>query len=226
MNRRQLIAASAIAFAAAAPAIAAEAGGLPKRDKVRVAFMLGLGANVIDTAGPWETFQDAMWMEGSNMIHPFSLMTVGPTMNPVPMTGGLVVQPHYSIDNAPQPHVIVVPAHGGTDATRAWIKAAGEKADIVMSVCTGAFQLARAGMLDGLPATTHHEFFDNFAKEFPKVKLQRGPRFVDNGHIATAGGLTSGIDLALHVVGRYCGKPIADQTARYMEHVRDTQFRA
>jgi transcriptional regulator GlxA family with amidase domain len=225
MNRRELLAASAVAFAAA-PAIAADAGALPRREKVRVAFMLGLGANVIDTAGPWETFQDVMLMEGSNMNHPFSLMTVGPTMSPVAMTGGLIVQPHYSIDNAPQPNVIVVPAHGGTDATRAWIKAAGEKADVVMSVCTGAFQLARAGMLDGMPATTHHEYFDDFARQFPKVSLQRGPRFVDNGRIATAGGLTSGIDLALHVVGRYYGKPIADQTARYMEHVRDTQFRA
>ena len=64
-----------------------------------------------------------------------------------------------------------------------------------MSVCTGAFQLATRGLLKGIPATTHHEFFDSFAKEFPDVELRRGLRFVDSGRIATAGGLTSGIDL-------------------------------
>lgn len=89
-----------------------------------------------------------------------------------------------------------------------------------MSVCTGAFQLARVGLLDGLPATTHHDFWDAFEKEFPKVRLQRGPRFVDNGRVATAGGLTSGIDLALHVVGRYFGEETAARTAAYMEHRR------
>lgn len=87
-----------------------------------------------------------------------------------------------------------------------------------MSVCTGAFQLGRAGLLDGLEATTHHEFWDAFEKQFPKVKLQRGPRFVEHPHVATAGGLTSGIDLALRVVARYFGDPVAQATADYMEY--------
>jgi len=89
-----------------------------------------------------------------------------------------------------------------------------------MSVCTGAFQLAHVGLLDGLPATTHHDFWDEFAKEFPKVDLKRGLRFVDNGRVATAGGLTPGIDMALHIVGRYFGADAATATARYMEHDR------
>ncbi len=84
-----------------------------------------------------------------------------------------------------------------------------------------AYQLARAGLLDGLNATTHHDFWDDFAKEFPKVHLQRGARFVDNGRIATSGGLTSGIDLALHVVARYLGDDAAAATAKYMEHASD-----
>jgi transcriptional regulator GlxA family with amidase domain len=142
------------------------------------------------------------------------------------MTGGLLVKPAYSIDNAPQPNVIVVPAQRSTEASRAWLKAASAKADITMSVCTGAFQLGRLGLLDGLSATTHHDSWDDFAKEFPKVKLERGRRFVDSGRIATAGGLTSGIDLALHVVARYLGPDAATQTARYMEHVRDTKIDA
>ena len=90
-----------------------------------------------------------------------------------------------------------------------------------MSVCTGAFKLAQVGLLAGLPATTHHDFWDRFAREFPDVELRRGLRFVDNGRIATAGGLTSGIDMALHVVARYYGTEVAATTARYMEYTSD-----
>lgn len=214
MDRRQLITASLAV--AAAPTLAA-AAPLPRRRMILVAFMLGDGANVIDTAGPWEAFQDAMPIDGE-MAHPFRLFTVAPTLEPVRMTGGLMVKPHYSIETVPQPHVIVVPAQKSTEGSRAWLKAASEKTDMTMSVCTGAFQLARVGLLDGLRATTHHEFYDSFAKEFPKVKLERTPRFVDEGRVASAGGLTSGIDLALHVIGRYFGPETAEATAHYMEH--------
>ena len=82
-------------------------------------------------------------------------------------------------------------------------------------------QLGRAGLLAGLKATTHHQFWDKFQTEFPDVALQRGLRFVDNGRIATAGGLTSGIDMALHVVARYFGDEVAASTAAYMEHASD-----
>lgn len=215
MDRRQILAAG-IAAAVGTPAVAAPP--LPSRKLIFVAFMLGDNANVIDTAGPWETFQDAMPMVDGKMAHAFRLFTVAPTLEPVQMTGGLVVKPHYSIETAPQPHVIVVPAQRSTEASRAWLKTGSAKADMTMSICTGAFQLGRVGLLDGLRATTHHDFFDDFAREFPKAQLERTPRFVDTGRIATSGGLTSGIDLALHVVGRYFGPETAEATARYMEH--------
>lgn len=85
-------------------------------------------------------------------------------------------------------------------------------------MCTRAFALATAGLLKGRPATTHHLFLDRFAREFPDVRVQRGLRFVESGRIATAGGLTSGIDLALHVVERYFGRDVAQATASYMEY--------
>ena len=87
-----------------------------------------------------------------------------------------------------------------------------------MSICTGAFHLAKAGLLSGKFATTHHEFQDSFAREFPKVKLARGVRYVEHEKVATAGGLTSGIDLALRVVERYHGAEIARATATYLEY--------
>jgi transcriptional regulator GlxA family with amidase domain len=87
-----------------------------------------------------------------------------------------------------------------------------------MSVCTGAFQLGFAGLLKGREATTHHGFYESFAKEFPDVTLRRGLRFVEGPVISTAGGLTSGIDLALRVVERYFGRSVAKTTAEYMEY--------
>jgi transcriptional regulator GlxA family with amidase domain len=87
-----------------------------------------------------------------------------------------------------------------------------------MSVCTGAFILASTGLLDGLSATTHHFFFDQFAQKFPNVTLVRGRRFVDNGKLITAGGLTSGVDAALHVVQRYYGPAVTQRVADYMEY--------
>lgn len=193
-------------------------GDLPQRRRIRVAFLLGENANVIDTAGPWEVFQDTMLR---NHHHPFRLYTVAPTREIVTMTGGLKVQPHYSVTDAPQPQVIVVPAQRTHQASLDWLAKASAGTDVTMSVCTGAFQLARAGLLGGLAATTHHQFWDAFAEEFPDIELRRGLRFVDSGRIATAGGLTSGIDMALHVVRRYFGAAVAEATERYMEHDSD-----
>jgi transcriptional regulator GlxA family with amidase domain len=217
MNRRQVV---ATAMGASVAVFAAGTGMqmLPRRERIRVAFMLGESANVIDTAGPWEVFQDVMVEGGSGHSHPFELFTVAPTEDLLRMTGGLKVKPDYTIENAPAPNVIVVPAHRSTDASRAWLRRASGETDVTMSVCTGAFQLARTGLLKGIPAATHHDFWDAFAKEFPDIELRRGLRFVDSGRIATAGGLTSGIDLALHIVQRYFGESAADATARYMEY--------
>ena len=225
MHRREFIgttlAASVALFgtARAQEGPGATVAPLPKRDRVKVAFMLGDHANVIDTAGPWEVFQDASTPDGDSA--PFDLYTVAPAEGLLEMTGGLRVQPHYTIRNAPAPHVIVVPAHKSTAQSREWLAAASAGTDVTMSVCTGAFQLARAGLLKGVAATTHHHFFESFAKEFPDIELRRGLRFVDSGRIATAGGLTSGIDLALHIVARYFGVETAAATAAYMEYSSD-----
>ena len=181
----------------------------------------GAHANVIDTAGPWEVFQDVQIDALVGTRSSFELFTVGPSEGILTMTGGLKVKPNYSIANAPQPNVIVVPAQRATDETRAWLRTASVKTDVTLSVCTGAFQLARAGLLKSVAATTHHDFWNSFAKEFPAIELRRGLRFVDNGRIATAGGLTSDIDMALHIVARYFGDETAIKTVRYMEYSSD-----
>lgn len=217
INRREVLT-GVVAASFAVFSSAALAQPLPPRKRIKVAFLLGENANVIDTAGPWEVFQDVMVPGGTGHSHPFELYTVAPDRKIVTMTGGLQVKPDYSIEDAPLPHIIVVPAHRSTGASRAWLKRASAETDVTMSVCTGAFQLARVGLLDGLAATTHHGFWDDFAREFPGIELRRGLRFVDSGRVATAGGLTSGIDMALHIAGRYFGAEVAAATARYLEH--------
>jgi transcriptional regulator GlxA family with amidase domain len=186
---------------------------------MKVAFVLTEGANVIDMAGPWEVFQDTM--TGDRMA--FQLFTVGESKSSVAMTGGLRVVPHYTFANAPHADIVVIGAQRGATALPEWLRARTKDSRVVMSVCTGAFKLADAGLLEGKKATTHHEFWDAFAKKFPNVQLERGSRFVQSDDVLfTAGGLTSGIDLALHIVEKFYGPEVADRTAAYMEYRRGT----
>ena len=192
----------------------------PSDRRIRVGVAIAEQATVIDFAGPWEVFQDVMLGGDDHASHtmPFELYTVAATARPVRATGGLQIIPDHTVDSAPDPDVIVIPALKSSGPLLDWIAAAAPASAVTMSVCTGAFQLARTGLLDGLPATTHHDFYDRFAREFPTVRLERNMRFVDNGRLASAGGLTSGIDLALRVVERYFGANVAQRTADYMEY--------
>lgn len=228
MGRRELLGlAGAAAAAGVLPATACSAQDnssnqmqMGNMKVVPVAFLLGDGATVIDFAGPWEVFQDSYKGDRG-----FEMYTVAEDKTPIRASGGMMVLSKHTLADAPQPKVIVIPAQrGGTSGEKvdrrvAWLRAMAPRADVVMSVCTGAFLLARTGLLDGLRATTHHQFHDEFAKQFPKVKLVRHGRYVDNGKIITAGGLSSGIEAALHVVERYLGAGIRQEAADYMEYV-------
>ena len=191
--------------------------------RVPVAFVMGPGSTMIDFAGPWEVFQDAQNGDSQG----FYLYTVSDSTDEIATTGnfldgkgtGLRFRPDYAFTDAPQPKVIMMGAQGGHTAAKIdWIRRASTNADYVFSNCTGAFLLAKTGLLDGLSATTHHDFFDGFEKQFPKVRLVRDARYVDNGKFITSGGLTSGIDGALHIVERILGRDIAERTIAYMEY--------
>jgi len=222
MTRREILTrslATGVGLALPVTAAASPAAGAPiarpKSGKIRIAFAVSPMANVIDMAGPWETFQDVALPNGDMA---FELYTFAETPDIVEMTGGMRVQPMHTFDNMPQPHVIVVGANSNhSPRFMELLRDAQGKVDVTMSVCTGAFKLAASGILDGKSATTHHDFYDQFAKQFPNVHLVRGERFVDNGTIVTAGGLTSGISAALHVISRYFDAQTATRTAAYME---------
>jgi putative intracellular protease/amidase/YHS domain-containing protein len=233
MNRRNLLKSSAaLGFASAIPALTAAellagpgagqtkneniqpmptAGRLtpPADGKIPVAFPISDGAVIIDFCGPWEVFQDAG----------FQVYTVGETLKPIRASGGMQIIPNYTFETAPAPKVIVIPAQSGaTKAMTDWIRTSTKNTDVTMSVCTGAFVLARTGLLSGKSATTFHVAFDKFEAAFPDVKLIRGARFVENGNLATSGGLSSGIDLAIRVVERYFDRATAEKLAFALEY--------
>jgi YHS domain-containing protein/putative intracellular protease/amidase len=191
----------------------------PASGSIPVAFPISDGAVVIDYSGPWEVFQDVNVPSRKEDGPVFKLYTVAESLAPVTASGGLKIIPNYTFEDAPPPKVIVIPAQRGNPAMIRWIQESFPRTDVTMSVCTGAFVLASTGLLDGKSATTHHGSYSGFEMRFgQKVHLKRGARFVDEGQIATAGGLTSGIDLALRVVERYYGREIASHTADFMEY--------
>src|SRR5947208_1409877 len=189
----------------------------PDKGQIPVAFLISDGAVVIDFCGPWEVFQDVT-IPGSEEM-PFHLYTVAETKKTIHASGGMQIVPDYTIQNAPPPKVIVIPAQSApSSAVLDWIRKSSKTTDVTMSVCTGAFVLAKTGLLNGKSATTYHGAFGRFAMQFPDVQLKRGARFVENGNLATAGGLSSGIDLALRVVERYYGHHVAQKTAYDLEY--------
>src|SRR5439155_15785520 len=137
-----------------------------------VAVLISDGAQVIDFAGPWEVFHAVMVPGRAG--RPFRLYTVFESTAPIHTSGGMKVVPDYTFENAPEPKVIVIPAQSKpSEATLEWIRKSTKTADVTMSVCTGAFVLARTGLLSGKPATTYHVAFATFANEFPDIHLKR-----------------------------------------------------
>ena len=191
---------------ASAEAMAAEAG--PK-----VAILIFDGAEIIDWTGPYEMFGAAG----------FDVYTVAQTKAPITTAMGMVVTPKHAFADAPQPDVLLIPG-GGVKATQndaatiAWIKSMAAHTKYTMSVCNGAFILAETGLLDGLTATTTAGNIAPMKKEFPKVHVVDDQRVVDNGSIITTGGLSAGIDGALHVIAKMQGMGTAKQVALFQEY--------
>jgi putative intracellular protease/amidase len=196
----------------------------PKNGMIKVAVVLSDHATMIDFAGPWEVFQDTMLDDGhGNDIMPFELYTVAPTKAPLHTTGsnrpGITVTPDYSFADAPAPDIVVIGAQSGGPGLNEWLQKVHADHKLIMSVCTGAFKVAQAGLLNGKQATTHHWYFGNFARQFPQVTLVRQVRYAEADPITfSAGGLSSGVDLSLHLVADYFGQEIAQKTADYMEY--------
>ncbi len=186
-----------------------------------VAVLVFDGVEPLDFCGPFEVFSAVKQPDGSA---PFSVFTCAEKAGPVETIGGLSINPRFEISQCPPIDLLVIPGGWGTrdqlENRRLldWLRATAPQATHVLSVCTGALLLAKAGLLDGLSATTHHEVMDLLHLMAPKTTIRRWERFVDNGQIVVAAGISAGIDAALHLVQKRLGKDIAIATAHYMEY--------
>jgi transcriptional regulator GlxA family with amidase domain len=188
-----------------------------------VAIVLYEGVELLDFAGPGEVFSAAANFGAVGGQPAFRVYTVATSKAPLTSQGFLKVLPDFTIDDAPAPDLIVIP--GGNSATltndtrfMAWARKAFTGAEVSLSVCTGAFVLGKAGLLDGRSATTWFGAIENLRKAVPQATVQEGRRFIDQGPVVTTAGVSAGIDGALHVVARLLGRDVAERTAQYMEY--------
>ena len=187
-----------------------------------VAIVIYEDAEPLDWTGPYEVYNDAASFGSSEGKDAFKVYTVSKTTATI-SSQGLKVVPDYSIANAPKPDIVIVPGGNSSNVYNdpeflAWVKNAASEAEIAQTVCTGAFVLAKTGMLDNTPVTTWYGAIDHLREDFPAVNVRTGSRFVDAGRIVTTAGISAGIDGSLHVIARLLGRRVADQVARYMEY--------
>lgn len=191
--------------------------------KTNVAILIFDDVEVLDFAGPFEVFAVTDELHEHQAFHTF---TLGLKPGTVRARNGLKVVPDFTLENCPSPQIIIVPGGQGRralmqmPALHEWLRRKSRTAEIVMSVCTGAFVLARAGLLDGLRVTTHHRSIAELREFAPQFEVVDDERFTDNGKFITAAGISAGIDCSLHVVARLLGADAADRTAAHMEYRR------
>lgn len=187
-----------------------------------VAILIFDDAEVLDFCGPFEVFSVTGQRDGGE--HPFRVYTVAEKAGPVRARNGLSINPAYTIADCPQPDLLLIPGGQGTrtqihnETLINWVKEQAGRVELLLSVCTGALVLARAGLLEGLSATTHFQAFDELKALAPNTTLCPADRYVDNGKIVLSAGVSAGIDMALYVVARLFGEEQANETARHMQY--------
>lgn len=190
----------------------APAPALPADRPLRVAFLVVNGVYNTELAAPYDVFQHTKLHTQPGM----EVFTVSPDGQPVTTFEGIHITPTYGFQNAPEADILVVPSAAGSmdkdlqnQAMIDWIRQAGARARHVVSLCDGAFVLAQAGLLDGVPATTFPDDYKRLAQMFPKVDLRINVSFVDAGKFLTSQGGARSYDVAMHLVDRLYGPEVA-----------------
>ncbi|MCL6288832.1 GlxA family transcriptional regulator [Streptomyces fimicarius] len=174
------------------------------------------GVQSLDVSGPMEVFSGASRSPGVS----YDLRTASLDGRPVRSTSGLTLVPDSSLADAPAPHTLLVPGGQGTRGSQpgltGWLREHAPRAERLVSVCTGALLLAEAGLLDGHRVTTHWNYCERLARDYPAVEVDPEPIFVRDGRLATSAGVTAGIDLALALVEEDHGRDLALTIARHL----------
>ncbi|MCM2678534.1 DJ-1/PfpI family protein [Echinimonas agarilytica] len=186
---------------------------------MNVAIYIYENAEVLDFSGPYEVFSTASRVDGES---PFNVFLVAQTLTPVSARAGFKVIPHFSIDDHPEIDVLItvggvhLPELDKAEVIQ-WIGQQASKAKLVASVCTGVFLLAKAGVVTTEKVATHWQDIDDLKSMFPTLNVVDSTRWIDQGRVVTSGGISAGIDMSLHLVGRLHGLELATQTAIQME---------
>lgn len=192
---------------------------------IRVGILLYPEVEVLDFAGPFEVFSVASRVAKRDLqlsVPSFDVSTVATRKEMVLTRHGLKVLPDHGIADAPIFNLLIVPGGIVTQPLHDqeildYISMASSQSLLTASVCTGAFLLAKVGLLDGQEVTTHWEDIPDLCANFPSLKVIEDVPFVDNGNIVTSAGISAGIGMSLHLVGRILGEKIALDTARQMQ---------
>jgi transcriptional regulator GlxA family with amidase domain len=195
----------------------------------KIAIVLFDQVEVLDFAGPFEVFS----ITGKRQIgSPYEVFTVS-EQSTVSARNNLIITPTYTFANCPTPDIFLIPGGGGYDAEgkpfgsrkemdnpvmRKWILEHFDQAELVLSVCTGALILAKAGLLENQEATTHFMAVEALQKMAPTTKVSGEKRWVDNGKIVLSAGVSAGIDMSYYMVSRLQGAEVANEAAKYMQY--------
>lgn len=192
----------------------------------KVAILIFDKVEVLDFAGPFEVFS-VSYDEAGNKLYDVSL--IAEDDNVVKARNNFQVIPNKTIDTHEKFDMVLIPGGFGTrplmhkETIKNWVKVQFEQVELMLSVCTGSLVLATSGLLENISATTHHGAFDELAAVAPNTEIIKGTKYVDNGKIITSGGISAGIEMALHVVAKQHGIEQARKTATYMEYTWNEQ---
>ena len=193
---------------------------------LRVGIYVYPEVEVLDFAGPYEVFSTASRVAGRldpSAAPPFAVALLATARDPVRARAGFMVVPDHTLDDHPPLDVLIVPGGvHGPELERpeviGWIGRQARLVGIAASVCTGAFLLARAGVLSGLEVTTHWEDCDDLRRAFPDLRVREGVRWIEHDRIMTCAGISAGLDMSLRMVARLASQGLAERTARQMDY--------
>lgn len=176
---------------------------------------------VLDFAGPFEVFS-VSYDDAGNKLYDAQLIAEEDRI--IKARNNFLVQPNLTIDTDEKFDIMVVPGGFGTrtlmhnEAIKKWLQKQFNQVELMLSVCTGSLVLATTGLLGGLSATTHHAAMKELEAVAPNTTIISNTKYVDNGKVVTAAGISAGIEMALHIVARHHGIEQARKTANYMEY--------
>lgn len=188
-----------------------------------VGILLFNEVEVLDFAGPFEVFSITTYPDTNKK--PFIVKTISETGDIISARNGLKIKPDYNFNDVINFNILIIPGGYGAEEIEIynskvieWIKNKIDNVDILASVCTGSFLLGKTGILDNKNATTHWMDIERFQNEFPKIRVHKNLKYIEDDKIITSGGISAGINMSFYIIEKLLNKDIAKNTAKRMEY--------